>query len=68
MSIEKDQLIHELAMACVNGMVTARVLQESKDDESNIGISYDSADLALDALIAYKKAVNIITLDLDEDD
>lgn len=68
MGIAKDQLIHELAMACVNGMVTARVLQESKDDESNIGICYDGGDLALDALIAYKKAVDFISADLDDDD
>lgn len=67
MAISKDQMVHELAMACVNGMIMSRVMQESKDDETNIGVSYDGGDLALDALLAYKQASDVISVSIDDD-
>lgn len=65
MSISKEQIAHDLAMACVNGMMMSRVLQESKDDPDNIGVSYSSGDLAINALMAYKEAYDIISTNSD---
>ena len=67
MPINKDAVVHDLAMACVNGMVMSRVIQESKDDDTNIGISYDAGDLAIDALLAYEKARDVISMSIDND-
>lgn len=56
----REQVVHDLTMACVSGMVMSRVIQESKDDPDNIGISYNAGDLAIDAVIAYENAYNTI--------
>lgn len=58
MQPSRDQVVHDLAMACVSGMVQAKVLEDSKDSYPHITAS----DLATEALMAYKEAYDMINV------
>lgn len=62
MSPSKDQIVHDLAMACVNGVVQDKVLKENK--MSSIGIT-SAGDFAIDVIMAYKEAWGMIYPQID---
>ncbi|SHI24163.1 hypothetical protein SAMN02745823_03808 [Sporobacter termitidis DSM 10068] len=53
----KDQIVHELAMACVNGIVHDKVLKENRESEYGITSIHD---LVTDVILAYKEAYETI--------
>lgn len=59
----KDQVVHDLAMACVNGVVQDYVIRENKD--FNLGIS--ASDLAIEVITAYKDAWTMIHPQIEVD-
>lgn len=56
MDPSRDQIVHDLTMACVNGIVQSKVLADSKEDYPCI----TADDLAVDAIMAYKDAYEMI--------
>lgn len=56
MQPSRNQVVHDLAMACVNGMIQAKVVADSKDTYPGI----TAADLATEAIMAYKEAYDMI--------
>lgn len=61
MQPSKEQVAHDLAMACVNGMVQAKVIEASKETYPCI----TAADLATEAVIAYKEAYDMIGIQIE---
>ena len=58
----KSQVVHDLAMACVNGVIQDKVLKENRS--SAYGIT-DAGDLVIDAFLAYKMAWDMIFTQID---
>lgn len=61
MQPSREQVVHDLAMACANGMIQAKVIEDSKETYSCV----TAADLAVEAIIAYKKAYEMIDLQIE---
>ena len=60
----KDEVVHDLAMACVNGVITFKAVQEAKDEYAIV----NGSDFALDAIMAYKEAWDMIYPQIDVKD
>ena len=57
----KDEVVHDLAMACVNGVVTFKAMQEANDKYGSVS----GGDFAIDAILAYKEAWAMIYPQID---
>lgn len=60
-SIERDQLVHELSMISTKAYLDAYV---SVNLDPNIGISFGGSDLAMEALIAYGQAFELLDISI----
>lgn len=61
MNPSKEQVVHDLTMACINGEIIGRALQnyaENNDDSSLIGLAAD--DFSDDAMLSYETVFNRI--------
>ncbi len=56
MQPSRDQVVHDLAMACVYGVIQAKVTEECKESYPVVTAN----DLAIDAAMAYKDAYETI--------
>lgn len=56
MEPSRDQVVHDLAMACVNGAIQAKVLADAKEEYPCV----TPTDLAFEAILAYKDAYGMI--------
>lgn len=61
MKPSKEQVVHDLTMACVNGMIQAKVIEDSKSEFPCISAS----DLAAEAILAYKDAYDMINISIE---
>ena len=61
MQPSREQIVHDLAMACVNGVIQAKVMEEAKEASPYI----TAADLATEAIIAYKEAYDMIDIQIE---
>jgi hypothetical protein len=58
----KEQVVHDLTMACINGEIIGQALQnyaENNDDSSLIGLAADS--FVEDAMLSYETIFNRIS-------
>lgn len=56
MSLSKDQIVHDLAVACVNGIVHEQILKNNSTDIGlELGVTL-AESLAVDVVMAYKSA------------
>ena len=61
----KEQVVHDLAMACVNGIVQDKVIKENK--RSDYGLT-SATDIVIDVIMAYKDAWDMIYPQIDISD
>lgn len=64
MEPSKDQVVHDLTIACVNGMIQAKVIEDSKNEYPCLTAS----DLAAEAVCAYKDSYNMINMSIKIND
>ena len=58
MEPSRDQVVHDLTIACVNGMIQAKVIEDSKGEYPCLTAS----DRAAEAICAYKDAYDMINM------
>ena len=63
MSLSKEQIVHDLAMACVNGVLSYDVAQKTAQDSKSE--SLDIRAFARDAFIAYKSTYSTLLVEFE---
>lgn len=58
MKPSKSEVVHDIAVACVNALLQDRVTKANREDPE-FGI-VSASDLAMDAILAYKEAYDMI--------